>query len=47
MEEWLATGNVVITQGTDGEPVRTYETVDVLLQDGKIKLLNVAAQKMP
>ena len=47
MEEWLATGNVVTTQGTDGEPVRTYETVDVLLQDGKIKLLNVAAQKMP
>jgi hypothetical protein len=47
MEEWLATGNVVTTEGPDGEPLKTYETVDVLLEGGKIKLLNVAAQTMP
>jgi ketosteroid isomerase-like protein len=47
MEEWLATGNVVTTQGPDGMSVTTYETVDVLLEGGKIKLLNVAAQTMP
>jgi len=47
MEEWLATGNVVTTQGPDGKLVKTYETIDVLLEEGKVKLLNVAAQKMP
>ena len=47
MEEWLATGNVVTTEGPDGEPLKTYETVDVMLEGGKVKLLNVAAQTMP
>ena len=47
MEQWLATGNVVITTDPDGAERRTYETVDVLLEGGKIKLLNVAAQSMP
>lgn len=47
MEEWLATGNVVTTPGSDGKPVKTYEAIDVLLEDGKIKLLNVASQTMP
>ena len=47
MEHWLATGNVVTTTDPDGAERRTYETVDVLLEGGKIKLLNVAAQSMP
>lgn len=47
MEQWLATGNVVTTTDSDGAERRTYETVDVLLEGGKIKLLNVAAQSMP
>ena len=47
MEQWLATGNVVTTTDPDGAERRTYETVDVLLEGGKIKLLNVAAQSMP
>ena len=47
MEQWLATGNVVTTTDPNGAERRTYETVDVLLEGGKIKLLNVAAQSMP
>ncbi len=47
MEEWLATGNVVTTTTLDGEVRNAYETIDVLLEDGKIKLLNVASQVMP
>ena len=47
MEQWLATGNVVTSTDPDGAERRTYETVDVLLEGGKIKLLNVAAQSMP
>ena len=43
MEEWLATGNLVTMTGADGER-KAYETVDVLLEDGQIKLLNVAVQ---
>ena len=47
MEEWLATGNVVTTTGPDGAERRAYETIDVLLENGKIKMLNVASQTMP
>ena len=47
MEEWLATGNVVTTIGPDGAERRAYETIDVLLENGKIKMLNVASQTMP
>ena len=47
MEQWLATGNVITATGPDGAEKKTYETVDVLLDGGKIKLLNVAAQSMP
>ena len=47
MEQWLATGNVVTATGPDGAEKKTYETVDVLIEDGKIRLLNVAAQAMP
>ena len=47
MEEWLATGNLVTTTGADGEERKAYETIDVLLEDGQIKLLNVASQTMP
>jgi len=47
MEEWLATGTVVTNTSADGTQTKSYETIDVLLQDGKIKLLNVAAQRMP
>ena len=47
MEEWLATGNIVTTTGADGTESRAYETIDVLLEGGKIKALNVASQTMP
>lgn len=46
-EEWLATGNVVTTTGPDGLERKAYETIDVLLEDGKIRFLNVASQTMP
>jgi hypothetical protein len=38
---------VVTNTSADGTQTKSYETIDVLLQDGKIKLLNVAAQRMP
>ena len=47
MEEWLATGNVITATGPDGTERKTYETVDILIEDGKIRLLNVASQTMP
>ena len=47
MEEWLATGNVVTTTGPDGADRRAYETIDVLFENGKVKMLNVASQTMP
>ena len=47
MQEWLATGNVVTTTGPDGAERRAYETIDVLFENGKIKMLNVASQTMP
>ena len=47
MEKWLATGNVITATGPDGTERKTYETVDVLIEDGKIRLLNVASQTMP
>ena len=47
MEEWLATGNVITATGPDGSETKTYETIDVLIEDGKIRLLNVASQTMP
>lgn len=47
VEEWLATGNIITTVGSDGSPKRSYETIDVLIENGKIRLLNVASQAMP
>jgi ketosteroid isomerase-like protein len=47
MEEWLATGTVVTNTSADGTQTKSYETIDVLLEDGKIKMLNVASQRMP
>ena len=47
MEEWLATGTLVTTTNPDGTTVTAYETIDVLLENGKVRLLNVASQKMP
>ena len=47
MEEWLATGTLVTTTNPDGTTVAAYETIDVLLENGKVKLLNVASQQMP
>ena len=47
MEQWLATGNIVTATGQDGVEKKAYETVDVLIEDGKLRLLNVAAQAMP
>jgi ketosteroid isomerase-like protein len=47
MEEWLATGNVVTSTGPDGNERKAYETIDVLIEGGKIRLLNVASQTMP
>ncbi|MBM27886.1 MAG: hypothetical protein CME58_05860 [Halieaceae bacterium] len=46
-EQWLATGNIVTATGPDGAEKKTYETIDILIEDGKIRLLNVAAQAMP
>ncbi len=46
-EQWLATGNIVTAMGPGGAEKKTYETVDVLIEGGKIRLLNVAAQAMP
>ena len=47
MEEWLATGTLVTTTNPDGTTVTAYETIDVLLENGKVRLLNVASQTMP
>lgn len=47
VEEWLATGNVVTSAGPAGTERKTYETIDVLVKGGKIRLLNVASQTMP
>ena len=47
MEEWLAPGNVVTISGPDGAEHSAYETIDVLLENGKVKMLNVASQTMP
>ena len=47
VEEWLATGNVVTSTGPDGTERKAYETIDVLIEGGKIRLLNVASQTMP
>ena len=47
MEEWLATGNLVTTIGADGTEKVSYETIDVLLEAGKVKTLNVASQQIP
>jgi hypothetical protein len=47
MEEWLATGTLVTTTNPDGATVTAYETIDVLLENGKVRLLNVASQQMP
>ena len=47
MEEWLATGNIITATGPDGTERKAYEAIDVLIEDGKIRLLNVASQTMP
>ena len=47
IEEWLATGNIVSSTGPDGAQREAYETIDVLIEEGKIRLLNVASQTMP
>ena len=47
MEEWLATGTLVTTTNPDGTTVTAYETIDVFLENGKVRLLNVASQQMP
>ena len=47
IEEWLATGNIITATGLDGTERTVYETIDVLIEDGKIRLLNVASQTMP
>lgn len=47
VEEWLATGNIITTVGSDGSAKKSYETIDVLIENGKIRLLNVASQAMP
>ena len=46
-EEWLASGNIITSTGPDGTERKVYETVDVLIENGKIRLLNVASQTMP
>ena len=46
-EEWLATGNIITSTGPGGEERKAYETIDVLIEAGKIRLLNVAGQAMP
>ena len=47
MEEWLATGTLVTTTNPDGTTVTAYETIDVFLENGTVRLLNVASQQMP
>ena len=47
IEEWLATGNIITAIGPDGTERKAYEAIDVLIEDGKIRLLNVASQTMP
>jgi ketosteroid isomerase-like protein len=47
MEEWLATGNIITATGPDGTERKADEAIDVLIEDGKIRLLNVASQTMP
>lgn len=47
MEEWLATGMLVTTTNPDGTTVTAYETIDVFLENGTVRLLNVASQQMP
>ena len=47
IEEWLATGNIITATGLDGTERTVYETIDVLIEDGKIRLLNVASQTRP
>lgn len=46
IEEWLATGNIVTATGPDDTERKAYETIDVLIKGGKIRLLNVASQTM-
>lgn len=46
MEEWLATGSIVTSKAADGSELTEYHTIDVLLENGKIKMVNAAAQKM-
>ena len=46
IEEWLATGNIITATGPDGTERKAYETIDVLIEGGKIRLLNVASQTM-
>jgi Fe2+ or Zn2+ uptake regulation protein len=43
----LATGTLVTTTNPDGTTVTVYETIDVFLENGKVRLLNVASQQMP
>ena len=38
---------VITATGPDGTARKAYETIDVLIEDGKIRLLNVASQTMP
>jgi len=40
----LATGNIITATGPDGTERKAYETIDVLIEGGKIRLLNVASQ---
>jgi hypothetical protein len=37
----------VTTTNPDGTTVTAYETIDVFLENGKVRLLNVASQQMP
>ena len=47
IEEWLATGNIITATGPDGTERKAYETIDVSIEGGKVRLLNVASQTMP
>jgi hypothetical protein len=47
MEEWLATGSFVTFKAADGSELTEYHTIDVQLENGKIKVGNAAAQQMP
>jgi hypothetical protein len=38
---------VITATGPDGAERKAYETIDVLIEGGKIRLLNVASQTMP